>query len=48
MVQLSFLGGFDGVPCFLAEGTGVFLLGGPATDAVSVVGVVAGAPRNHA
>jgi hypothetical protein len=32
----------------LAEGTGIFFLGGPATDAVGVVGVVAGAPADHA
>lgn len=44
----SLFGCFDCVPGFLTEGTGVLLLGGPAADAVGVVGVVAGAPTDHA
>ena len=31
----------------MAERAGIFFLSGPATDAVSVVSVVAGPPRNR-
>jgi hypothetical protein len=44
----SLLGCFDGVPGLLTEGAGVFLLGRPATDAVGVIGVIAGAPTDEA
>lgn len=45
---ISLLGSLDGSPGLLAEGASVLLLRGPLADAVRVVGVVAGAPGDHA
>lgn len=44
----SLFRGLDCGPRLLAKRTGILLLGGPLADAVGVVGVVAGAPGNHA
>lgn len=46
--KLSLLGGLDGGPSLLAKGTGVLLLRGPLANAVSMVGVIACSPRDHA
>ncbi len=43
----SLFGSFYCIPGFLTEGAGVFVLGRPATDAVSVVCVIAGTPTDQ-
>ena len=44
----SLLSSLDCIPGFLAQRTSVFLLSSPPTDAVSMVGVIASTPTDHA
>ena len=45
--HISLFGSFYSGPCLLAERAGILFLSGPATDAMSVVSVVAGSPGNR-